>query len=76
MAEPSAPSGDERPVTTQIPLSAVGEEFAAMGEFIRQRLLARAHQVDGLNAHVRQLETALSEQIARLDGIEAQTKKD
>lgn len=69
MSKPSVPQGEEQPAVAAIPLSTVGEEFAAMADFLRQRLLARAHQVDGLNAHVARLEAAVGEQHVRLDDL-------
>ena len=61
----------EKPAGTSIPLNAVGEEMAAMADFFRQRLLLRAHQVDGLKASKAELEEAVGSLAGRIDALEA-----
>ena len=52
---------DERAQPTQIPIDAVTEEFVALADFLKQRLIGRAAQVDTLK---RQLDAVIAEREA------------
>lgn len=72
MTEKTEDAPAAQPGGKQLRLSAVAEEFAAFADFLRQRALVRAAEVDRLRARDRDLSEAVVQVTSRVKELEAE----